>query len=370
MYITSDIQTKEIWKYGNELDGRELKLDYPEKLVKAIKSAYYTYGKDFFKTPNGNSLSLFVYDKVKKNQYIEHLMPNTVRALRWYFVEDTKFRSINEDTGECVYDTFPKNDDLVNLLLENDKYYSMIVSLRRFMPGAINNIHNGEIRYAAIDLAGFIDDYNMEVVDLINEYFFKKAHYNISTKEWEWFYIVANKTFLISREPYIAVLIYKATNDKLDRNDPGVVYSALYENYNVISLPASDLYRVKPTGDFLKDCMAISKAKKMDTHTTRCTLEFKDLMTYGYYNDKLLSIEVIKNISEIFNHDKWLHPFFLALSLYCDKFLKIEDILQLDSSERQSSTALIDPTKVDKFDLFMKVVDYLNSIYDELIIKE
>ena len=83
-----------------------------------------------------------------------------------------------------------------------------------------------------------------------------------------------------------------------------------------------------------------------------------------------MSIEVIQKISEIFNHDKWLHPFFLALSLYCDKFLKVEDILQLDSSERQSSTALIDPTKVDKFDLFMKVVDYLNSIYDELIIKE
>ena len=116
--------------------------------------------------------------------------------------------------------------------------------------------------------------------------------------------------------------------------------------------------------------MEISRTKKKATNTTICSLEFRDLMVYGYYNDKLMSIEVIQKISEIFNHDKWLHPFFLALSLYCDKYLKVEDIIQLDSSQRQSSTALIDPTKVEKFDLFMKVVDYLNSIYDELIIKE
>ena len=367
MYITSDIQTQEIWKYGNELDGRELKLDYPEKLVKAIKSTYYTYGKEFFENATGNNTSIFIYDKLEKNQYIEHLKPNTVRALSWYFTD--KDKGIYQD-GSDVKENKPKTEVLVDLLLEHDKYFSMMVSLRKTIPGVITNIENGEVTYAAIELASLIDRYNMEIVDLINEYFFKKAHYNTQTKDWEWFYIVANKTFLLSRDPYIAVLIYKGTNDKLDINDPGVYYKAVYENYNVISLTAPDMYRVKPTGDFLKDCMKISKIKKEHTNTTRCSLEFKDLMTYGYYNDKLMSIEVIQKISEIFNHDKWLHPFFLALSLYCDKFLKIEDILQLDSSERQSSTALIDPTKVDKFDLFMKVVDYLNSIYDELIIKE
>lgn len=368
MYITSDIQTQEIWKYGNELDGRDLKLDYPEKLVKAIKSTYYTYGKEFFQNADGNTTSIFVYDKLEKNSYIEHLKPNTVSALKYYFSD--KDETFTDDFQDENIKHRPNNRELVDLLMTSDKYFSMIVSLRRYMPGTIQNIENGEVTYAAINLASLINSYNMEIVDLINEYFFRKAHYNTQTKDWEWFYIVANKTFLLSREPYIAVLIYKGTNDKLDKDDPAVFYHPIYENYNVISLPTKEMYRVKPTGDFLKDCMEISRTKKKATNTTICSLEFRDLMIYGYYNDKLMSIEVIQKISEIFNHDKWLHPFFLALSLYCDKYLKVEDIIQLDSSQRQSSTALIDPSKVEKFDLFMKVVDYLNSIYDELIIKE
>ena len=58
-------------------------------------------------------------------------------------------------------------------------------------------------------------------------------------------------------------------------------------------------HRVKPSGNFLQDCRNIIQMKKQVFFDTVGLIEFRDLMQYCYYSDKILSIDVMKEVSEI-----------------------------------------------------------------------
>ena len=84
-------------------------------------------------------------------------------------------------------------------------------------------------------------------------------------------------------------------------------------------------------------------------------LEFHDLMKYGSYNDRILSIEVMKEIFTIFGHKSWNHQFFLTLSLYCDRYLKIDDfdndVIFYSTSDYKIKDVLLEYIKKTNIDM-------------------
>ena len=104
--------------------------------------------------------------------------------------------------------------------------------------------------------------------------------------------------------------------------------------------------------------------KKQVFFDTVGLIEFRDLMQYCYYSDKILSIDVMKEVSEIFKQQKWQHNFFLILSLYCNK------IIELQKQELSDSKEVIDTSTLPDYDLFIKVIKYYDSIYDSLLVKD
>ena len=71
------------------------------------------------------------------------------------------------------------------------------------------------------------------------------------------------------------------------------------------------------------------------------------------------------------NKADWTYTFFLAVSLYCDNYIKIgtEKNEDVGSYLVPLSTSLVDTSKVKNFDKFLEVVAYFNSIYDEIVDK-
>lgn len=346
----------EFWKYVDELAGRDLNLAYPTQVIKSLKSLYFLHGEAWFKELSELTLNV----KNSQGEVKEMTMtPNARKAIRDYFIN----RPINL-VGKC-----PSSKEWEDILVDTDKYYSMMVYLKRELPTINNCIHIGEYKYAALLVASLIESYNTEIIKLINEYFRTHTRYSTEDKEKfqnfsrnRFFHVIANRSFMVSNEPYVAIIFFEVSENN---NKPEIEFDTevIYENYNVNVIPSKE--RIKPQGSFLQDCKAIARKKREMFFGNLEILEFHDLMKYGSYNDRILSIEVMKEIFTIFGHKSWNHQFFLTLSLYCDRYLKIDDF---DNDVK--SGALVDPNKVQDFDLFIKVIKYLDSIYEELVIRD
>lgn len=361
MFIDKTIPPQPHWGYANELDGRDLDLGYPRNLVKAVKAFYYVTKSEGFNNIDKITLHL------KSHGYynLEPLRNNTSEALKYFFIRRETF--IN--AVEC-----PTSEAIVNLFMDHDKYFHMMVTLGDILPKIYRYLKSGLHKMAAIEIGSLIRIYNEEVFELINQYFYSHAKLNPETNKWEYYYTNGHLGFAVSSTPYIAVIIYKVTCEKeltWEVETEKVSLKTLFENYNVLTVPDED-HRIKPSGDFLIDCKKITNLKKEALKSYIGNLDFHDLIMYGYYNDKILSIEVLKKINEIYdNKADWTYTFFLAVSLYCDNYIKIgtEKNEDVGSYLVPLSTSLVDTSKVKNFDKFLEVVAYFNSIYDEIVDK-
>ncbi len=367
MFLPSELPIQKFWKYVDESNRRDLNLAYPTEIIKALKNKFYQIkDKGFIDL---ESLELVVpYHNAFMNGELEpfqsiNLTPNAIKALRDFF----KNRAIN-DKGCC-----PSTSQLVDILLDSDKYFSMMISINREGPTIYNLIKIGEYRYASILIGELSSRYGIEIIPFLNEYFRLKPLHNKNGQYCHYF-ITHNRAYLISNEAYVGIMIFECLDPKYKIEDST---ECIYENYDIMVTPDPQ-YRVKPTGSFLEDCKAIARLKREifvdrvyevsleDSLSNANILEFHDLIRYGYYSDKIVSMDVLKVISNIFNHGQWVNSFLLSLALCCGKLIKIDD---KENEENNDVKSLIDPTRVENFDLFVKVVKYLDSIYDELIIK-
>ena len=124
---------------------------------------------------------------------------------------------------------------------------------------------------------------------------------------------------------------------------------------------------IRSTKTDQKDCKNIAKKIKDISFTKDVILTFQDLIMYGYYNDKIFSVDVISHISSIFGHRRWVQPFFLAISLYSGNKI---DIPELTSSSEEVCKAVINPKTYKNYDLVIEAIKYLDSIYDTLVDRE
>lgn len=363
MFLPLELPIQNFWKYVDELNGRDLNLAYPLEIIKFLKRKYYEIGDDEFSTIQSIS-AILKYPKESDGLQIMELTPNLVKGLNYYFTN----RSIN-DKGNC-----PSTDELINILLDTDKYFSMVVTLKRELPTILNLLKIGEFKYASICIGSLSNKYGMEIVKLINQYFNSKPVFDLEHNNYKRYFITHNRAYLISKEAYVGIMVFEYYRGMKEDDLP----DCIYENYDVM-ITVDENHRMKPSGSFLQDCKNISRMKRelfldnerevefndITSLSNGNILEFHDLIRYGYYSDKILSLDVMKKISEIFNHQQWVNSFLLALALCCGKLIKIDDSEDNDNS----SKALIDPNKVENFDLFVQAVKYLDSIYDEIIIK-
>lgn len=353
MKLPKLLPTPSHWRYVDELDGRGLDLSYPREVIKGIKRQC-VMGNIDWDDPSGDMV-VFINNPQDNVPYEVKITPNAAKALR----QKLKFKYGSINVGNT--DRIPKTIDIVNELLETDKYFSMCITLKRELPKIINSIHyHHDYKYASINIAALTSVYNMEIVNLINDYFNTHKFYDKEYGLWCSYLIVNNKSFIISNEAYVAVLIYRYFYNHGTTDEHAEL---LYENYDVLVEPDKEHQITHGSGkSFLQDCKKVALLKKELTHTTVGIIEFHDLIRYGGYNDRILAIDTMNAISDIFGHRKWIHQFFVALSLYCDNYLNLEDLQQ-----KSQSTSLIDPTKIKDLDLFMQVVNYLDSVYDTLI---
>lgn len=353
-----DLTPNSYWRYVDELEGRGLDLSYPEEAIKAIKRLCLS---NKILNTQSEDMVLFINNPQDGIPYETKLTPNAAKAIR----QDVKFKSptINSNGDEIQY--VPSTRTLINILRDQDKYFCMCMELRNKLPQIVHNIKIGNYRYASIIIATLVNMYNIEIVRLINDYFSTHKFFDKQASRWYSYIIVNNKSYIISNEPYIAVLIYRY---QIDYDKPAEHADLIYENYDVLTEPDRE-HTIKrgSSKSFLQDCKKVALVKKELTFTTIGIIEFHDLIKYGGYNDKILSIENVNTISEIFGHKKWLHQFFVALGLYCDNYIKLDDLKEDLKSKDKS---LIDPNRLKDFDLFLKVVEYLDSIYDSITIKQ
>ena len=341
------------WRLVDELEGRGLDLSYPREVVKSVKRIFMNHGASYFAQNNEyNMLILHPQDGIP---YETKLTPNVTKSLKQYFAI--------RDAVDVYKPGIPRSDEIYDIFLDQDKYFSMCIALKRELPAIVYNIKIGNFKYAALSIASLTNSYNMEVVKLINDYFQTHKFYDKTNKRWYSYLIINNRTYIVSNEVYVAVLIYRYDVNHTYEGDD---YAELmYENYDVLTTPDVEhtiKHRVK-SKSFLQDCKDVARVKKELTHTTAGIIEFHDLIRYGGYNDSILSIDNINHISEILGHKSWLHQFFVTLALYCDHYLTLDDFKNDIKSESKS---LIDPRKIKDLDLFMKAVEYFDSIYDSL----
>ena len=344
------------WRYVDELEGRGLDLSYPEEAIKAIKRLCM----------NGTVLDnatedmiLFINNPQDGIPYETKLTPNAAKAIR----QEVRYKTPSYNNKGQRIRYVPTTGTLIGILTEQDKYFCMCMELRNKLPQIVHNIKLGNYKYAGIIVATLVSTYNMEIVNLINDYFSTHKFFDKKSQRWYSYIIVNNKTYIISNEPYIALLVYRyqVINDK-----PTEHADLVYENYDILTEPDKEHTITRGKGkSFLQDCKKVALIKKELTFSKIGIIEFHDLIRYGGYNDKILSIENINHISEIFGHRKWLHQFFVALSLYCDNYIKLDDLLDDMKSQEKS---LVDPNKLKDFDLFLKTVEYLDSIYDSITV--
>ena len=342
------------WRLVDELEGRGLDLSYPKEVIKAVKRAFINKGVDYFR--DNNEYTMFILHPQDGIPYETKLTPNVTKVLKQFFS--------TRDAVDVFKPGIPRSEDLYDIFMEQDKYFSMCLALRRELPGIVHNIKLGNYKYAALSVAALTNLYNMEIVTLINDYFQTHKFYDANAKRWYSYLVLNNRTYIVSNEVYIAMLIYRYdVNHEYGEDE----YAELmYENYDVLTVPDKEhtiKHRVK-SKSFLQDCKDVARVKKELNHTTIGIIEFHDLIRYGGYNDKILSIENINKISEIFGHKSWLHQFFVTLALYCDHYLTLDDFK--DDLKTNQCRSLVDPRKVKDLDLFMQAVEYLDSIYDSL----
>ena len=363
MKLPKELPIRTYWPLVDELEGRGLDLSYPREVIKAVKRKYINEGADYF--INAEEITLFINHPQDGVPYEATLSPNVKKDLKQFF----KFRDRVD-----VYPKIPTDAELVDIFLDSDKYFSMCVALKRKLPKIIHNIRIGNYKFAAIEIAALTSCYNMEVVGLINDYlathkFFNKKGLSNSGNVigyWESFLIINNRSYIISNDAYVAVLIYQyKVHYDIASSDAKLVY----ENYDVLTSPDKKHTIKRGKGkSFLQDCKAVSLMKKELNHTTVEILEFHDLIKYGGYNDRILSIENLNHVSTIFKHKKWLHSFFVALTAYCDNYLNIDDLRErMNEPPKGDTKELVDVRKIKDLDLFLQTVDYFDSIYDTLI---
>ena len=350
------LPTQHFWRYVDELDGRGLDLSYPEEVIKGVKRLFLTTEDKINKIIDSKDpITVFINNPQDGIPYEAILSPNISKTIKAH---------MNYELATVVRDHVynPNTEDLMWLFLEQDKYFSMCLALRKELPIIVHNIKIGNYRYASILIASLTNRYNMEVVHLINDYFNTHKFYDEHNKCWYSYYIVNNRTYIISPEVYVAVLIYRY---RINYDVAEKHADLIYENYDVLTDPDPE-HTIKRTSakSFLQDCKAVALVKKELTHEVISIIEFHDLIRYGGYNDSILSIENINKVSEIFGHRKWLHQFFVALGLYCDNYINLE---HLESEMKSQDKAVLNPRKLQDIDLFMQTVHYFDSIYDSLI---
>ena len=344
------------WRYVDELDGRGLDLSYPEEVIKGVKRLFLCNEQELYSIIDSDDpITVFINNPQDGIPYEAVLAPNISKNLK-------AFMNFEITVGVREYLYNPTTKDLVDIFLQHDKYFSMCLALRRELPIIVHNIKIGNYRYAAITIAALTDRYNMEIVHLINDYFNTHKFYDENNKCWYSYYIVNNRTYIISPEVYVAVLIYRY---RINYDVADTHADLIYENYDVLTDPDKE-HTIKRTSakSFLQDCKAVALVKKELSHEYISIIEFHDLIKYGGYNDSILSIENMNKVSEIFGHRKWLHQFFVALGLYCDNYINLE---HLKEDMKSTDKAVLNPRKLKDIDLFMQTVNYFDSIYDSLI---
>ena len=348
MFFSKVFLTQDFWKYVDELNGRDYNLAYPRALIKALKKVYYEKGD--YELGHITEMKLAIpYHYTRKTVQEIELTPNLVKALREYFLN----RPIN-DIGNC-----PTDDELINIALEQDKFFAMMIDLGREAHIIRAGLKKGEYQYASIAIGSLFRRYGREVITALNQYLDDYPTYVIEKKKRKTFYISFNAAYVISNEAYLGIMIFESYQDMGDEEYPELVY----ENYDILTYPDEKL-RIPPKGSFLEDCKAIAKMKKEVLFDYSSFIEFHDLIRYGYYSDKILSFENMQKVSEIFGHKQWLNTFLLALALYCNRYIKIEDY-----QDQVDTKALIDTNKIEDFDMFVQAIKYFDSIYDKIVLK-
>jgi len=347
------------WRYVDEVDGRDLDLSYPVQVIKAVKRAYFDKGEDYFL--HNDEYKVFIPHPQRTVPYEVVLKPNICKGLKAFFHD----RSFIVSGKSC-----PTSDKLAEIFMEQDKFFAMMVELQRHLPVIVHSIKLGNYKYAAINLASLTETFNSEIIELINQYFewhpfFMPDEDMPGRTKWVKFFIVNHRSYIMSREAYVAILIYKFDANEYYYPPEKEIelpnhLKLLYENYNVLQRVDKE-YRIKPSGSFLQDCRNIMQMKKERFFDLNGLIEFHDLMEYGYYSDKILSIEVIGEINKIFKQEAWLKDFFLILSLYSNKFVELQ---------QSTSKELVDTSRLHNYDLFVQAIQYLDSIYDSLLVKE
>ena len=358
------ITGKSYWQYVDELDGRGLNLSYPTSVVKAIKQLFYDIGDEGIQ--DAKNFILYIHRRDGggiDTSYYDILSPSATFALKFFFKNRTM--DLNY-VPRC-----PRSDEIIKVLLESDKYTAMLIAIKRWGSVIFHNLKYGEYRMGIFNSAFLAHRFNNEIIDLLNEYLMNRIRLNTETKKWEFYYIKSNKAHLVSEKAVIGMVIYKITSDKninLPENaNEDYKMEKVYENYAINILPKDDNLRVPPSGSFLLDCKNIAKKIKDISFTKDVILTFQDLIMYGYYNDKIFSVDVISHISSIFGHRRWVQPFFLAISLYSGNKI---DIPELTSSSEEVCKAVINPKTYKNYDLVIEAIKYLDSIYDTLVDRE
>ncbi len=365
MKLPKELPLKPQWRYVDELNGRGLDLSYPKEVIKGIKRIFMNADL----TGMSNLLSVvyqpytvFINQPQDNIPYEATLAPPVYKSMKSSLQYEWKTNVGTTGFGPRA-SWIPTTEFLLDQFLNEDKYFSMCIALDRELPRIVHSIRIGNYRFAAMSLAGLTDKYNMEIIKLVNDYFNTHKFYSTEDKCWYSYYIVNNRSYIASSDVYVAVLIYRY---RIDYDIADTQATLMYENYDVLTMPDKDHQIKRGNGkSFLQDCKKIALLKRELTHSNTSILEFHDLIRYGGYNDKILSIDNVNHVSEIFGHRAWLKTFFVALALYCDNYIDIEAIKQMDIPEH--SKELVDLRKLNDLDLFVKVVEYYDSIYDSLI---
>lgn len=360
MKLSSNNPSPLFWRYADELDKRDLDLSYPEKIVKAIKSA-------FFNNMNFEGDHL-VFKITQKNgagiddSYLIPATPNTRKALYALYMKDYHKDIIGHK--HC-----PTSQDLVDLLSESDKYFSMCVAIKTELPIILNQINLGEYKYAATSIALLTERFNEEIIKLINQFFIKKSHYNPATKEHHTYRVFVNRTYIISNEAYVSVRLIRIASKRklksLEDTEDILSVADIYSNYDILCMPDIK-YKIENTGSFLLDCKKITQLKKGIKFTSDEIIDFHDLIRYGNYSDYILSPDVINGVTNIIKTENWIHTFFFTLTLYCNQLIDIEtDTSQVVSASKE----MVDPSKLTGIGMFIESIKFLDDIYDKLVLK-
>lgn len=361
MKLSSNVSSPMFWRYVDELDKRDLDLSYPEKLVKAIKTAFFE-NRDW----TNKSLTLKINQRNGlgvDTSYYDLLMPNTRKAL----MELYNYKCHKNIIGHKLC---PTTQEIVDALSESDKYFAMCVALKNEMPNICHQIDIKEYKYAATSIALLTERFNEEIKDLINQYFIKKSHYDPKRKVHITYNAMVFRKYIISNEAYVTVRIVelesksKLTSLEDIKTKVNLIHT-VYSNCDILCVPDKN-YHITNTGSFLLDCKKITQLKKNLNFSKDEIIDFHDLIRYGNYSDFIMSPIITTAIGDIIKTDNWIQTFFFTLSLYCNQLIDIET----DTSQVYSTTKdVADPSKLEGIGMFMEAIQFLDGMYEHLVLK-